>query len=86
MHFQKAVAAHFPSKQLLPFGIADTEQQQDHVADFSDVEILQNILNQCWLNVDPPSATLDQREANIYSTSCVWWDASIKVGRGGPDW
>ena len=36
-----------------------------------------NTLNQCWFNVGPPSTTLDQRETNIDSTSCVFWDRNI---------
>ena len=31
-------------------------------------------LNQRWLDAGPPSKTLDQRQTNIESTSCVCWD------------
>ena len=32
-----------------------------------------NTLSQCWFSVGPPSTTMDQRLANIDSTSCVCW-------------
>ena len=32
----------------------------------------QKTLNRCWVNIAPPSTTLDQRQTSIDSTSCVW--------------
>ena len=41
----------------------------------TDCLIPVNTLNQCRINVGPPSATLVQLQPNIGSTSRVYWDA-----------
>ena len=39
-------------------------------------------LNQCWVDVGPPSATLVQHQPNISSMSRVYWDSCTVTPRG----